>query len=379
MNTIFIPKKISVGFQNRSDTYTGKLAYVVYYDEKGVLRKERSWNSWRNDDIEPLVTDNVPTSGFVLNKKVGDYVCDWNHRQAYVRIYDPRDFEFEITVENLLYILENTSSIVGKGLEGEFVYGWNGKDLILIPTSSPDYVEISKFNEKIFKNEYVKSKDLVLGGTYRTKNDEEYIYMGRFDLHGDKARRVEDGKSNGYGYYCNYHYVYDQVNKGKHYWFARKRNTYQGESYYSFLTVRSLGQKFIETVSTECDAEYSQIYEQMESKTDFSPYDSSKDEYVPMTLDEFKEYVDKNNHWNEIKFISMQNGKYVNIKLDYNRNQKIFCTYHRTDGWYNSKQEVKPIGDGSAEYIFNMYHPVHKNEYLENGKFYRKVETLNEY
>ena len=32
---IFIPKKINVGFQNRKDTYTGKLAYVIYYDEDG--------------------------------------------------------------------------------------------------------------------------------------------------------------------------------------------------------------------------------------------------------------------------------------------------------------------------------------------------------
>ena len=29
-STIFIPKLINVGYQNRKDTYTGKLAYVVY-------------------------------------------------------------------------------------------------------------------------------------------------------------------------------------------------------------------------------------------------------------------------------------------------------------------------------------------------------------
>ena len=36
-SNIFIPKKINVGYQNRSDTYTGKLAYVIYYDEKGSV------------------------------------------------------------------------------------------------------------------------------------------------------------------------------------------------------------------------------------------------------------------------------------------------------------------------------------------------------
>jgi len=33
-NTIFIPKKIKIGFNERSDTYTGKLGYVIYHDGK---------------------------------------------------------------------------------------------------------------------------------------------------------------------------------------------------------------------------------------------------------------------------------------------------------------------------------------------------------
>lgn len=41
MNTnIFIPTKINVGFQERKDTYTGKLAYVIYFDEKVNYEKK---------------------------------------------------------------------------------------------------------------------------------------------------------------------------------------------------------------------------------------------------------------------------------------------------------------------------------------------------
>ena len=148
-SSIFIPKTINVGYQNRSDTYTGKLAYVIYYDEKGKLRKEASWNSWRDEKISNEEFENVPTSGFVLNKKVGDYSSGWDHRQAYCRVYDPRNFEFEITVENLLYILENANSIKGKGLEGEFVYGWDGKDLVLMPVESPDYKQIVELLKRL--------------------------------------------------------------------------------------------------------------------------------------------------------------------------------------------------------------------------------------
>ena len=64
-----MPKTITAGFQKRYGTYTGQLAYIIYTDEKGVLRKEKSWNSWRDEEIEPLTFDNVPTSGFVLKKQ----------------------------------------------------------------------------------------------------------------------------------------------------------------------------------------------------------------------------------------------------------------------------------------------------------------------
>ncbi len=97
-----------------------------------------------------------------LIKKAGDYSTDWDHRHAYCRVYDPRGFEFEITIENLLYILENANCIRGKGLEGEFVYGWDGKDLVLMPVESPDYKEISEFNKIIHNNECVKAKKTLL-------------------------------------------------------------------------------------------------------------------------------------------------------------------------------------------------------------------------
>ena len=186
---INIPDKINVGYQNRSGTYTGKLAYVIYFDHKGVLRKENSWNGWRDKKIENDIYENVPMSGFVLNKKAGGYSSGWNHRQSYIRVYDPRGFEFEITPENLLYILENTNSIKGKGLEGDFVYGWSGKDLLLMPCDSPDYEVLKKFNDKVKDGKRYKMKDMIIGATYLNKNNKNVIYMGRYEYHGYKSKR----------------------------------------------------------------------------------------------------------------------------------------------------------------------------------------------
>ena len=123
---LFIPTKCKVGFNLRSDTYTGKLGYIIYNDGK-KWRKEPSWDSWRQKEgdmihqwdrdtrksikslfVGPDVIefDNIPISGFVLNKKTGGDSSGWNHRQTYSRVYDPRGWEFEITVPNLLYILQ---------------------------------------------------------------------------------------------------------------------------------------------------------------------------------------------------------------------------------------------------------------------------------
>src|SRR5271170_5491801 len=102
---LFIPDKIKIGFQEREGTYTKKLAYVIYFDQKGVLRKEKSWESWRDKKIPALEFSNESTAGFVLNKGVGGQRCSygWNARNEYIRVYDPRDFEFEISVANLLF------------------------------------------------------------------------------------------------------------------------------------------------------------------------------------------------------------------------------------------------------------------------------------
>lgn len=177
-STLYIPNTLKVGYQERNDTYTKKLAYVIYIDEKGVLRKEMSWNGWKNENIPVDTFENIPTEGFVLNKGVGGvrHSYGWNARNEYIRVYDPRNFEFEISVANLLFILEVTSSIKGKGLEGEFVYSWEGKELVLLPVDCDVYRISCEYTK--YKDYKVKKKDLKVGYLYKTKYLNELVYLG---------------------------------------------------------------------------------------------------------------------------------------------------------------------------------------------------------
>ena len=182
---LLIPSRIRVGFNKRSDTYTGLLGYVIYYDTTGKLRKEKSFDGWRDATIEPVEYDNEPTEGFVINKDVGGR-RSWSHygRAERVRVWDPRNHEFEISIENLLFILREGACSPGKGLEGKFVYVWDNNPSsppVLLPVTSLDYQNSQAFTG--LQNKTVKLREMVPGHTYITKRQEHWVYLGRFDYY----------------------------------------------------------------------------------------------------------------------------------------------------------------------------------------------------
>lgn len=180
---LLIPETIKVGYQYRSDTYTGRLAYVIYTDHKGELRKAKSWESWRDKKIDVNDYRNEPTNGFVLNRGVGGArrSYGWNSRNEYIRVYDPRGFEFEISIANLLFILRETACSPGKGLEGQFVYAWDGPELVLLPVTSQDYQNCKNFTD--LQSKGVHSRDMVEGAFYLTKKEKLLTYVGRFNYY----------------------------------------------------------------------------------------------------------------------------------------------------------------------------------------------------
>lgn len=192
-NQIYIPSKLKVGYQKRLDTYSKKLAYVIYYDEKNKLRKEASWNGWVDKKMGVDEFENVPTEGFVLNRNVGGVKNSYGYhndvRIEKVRVFDPRGFEFEIDIPNVLTILQECTSAKGKGLEGTFVYGWNGTNLVLIPTSSEDYTKSKEYTD--LQSGKVDTKSLIPGASYKTKKQKDLVYLGRFDWFTEKYSSSE--------------------------------------------------------------------------------------------------------------------------------------------------------------------------------------------
>ncbi len=423
MNTnIFVPKQINVGFQNRKDTYSGKLAYVIYFDERGKLRKEASWNSWRDENIPNEIYDNEPTSGFVLNKKVGgvEECWGWDPRKTYTRVYDPRGFEFEITIPNLLWILENANCIKGKGLEGEFVYGWDGKELLLVPVDSADYKEIERKNKIFHNNEFIKAKDLKVGATYLSKTDGTFVYMGKFEHYGHgywcngqffesykkmqkycEENNIKKENKGTLSYWSRYEYIYEYGYGpvGKKHCFYYTYKDYKGNEVGNFLWKSTISKWLINVVDEKCHENYAEYFALLESRPDYSMPDKNKATYHEEQFENFSKRTHCPDEWYPYKtvyFYSSVNNKIERFKIvpENSRTDK-YILYHckpdsntsdaevlnifpvksieKTERYWPYKayteQHMIPV---TFEEIYNKMKPMYKQTYLINGKEYMK-------
>ena len=406
MNTnIFIPTKINVGFQNRKDTYTGKLAYVIYYDAKGKLRKEKSWQSWRNHDIPNEEFDNEPTEGFVLNKKVGGYKTHWDARQTYTRVYDPRGFEFEITIPNLLWILENCNCIKGKGLEGKFVYGWDGMELVLVPVDSADYEEITAKNKVIHNNEFIKAKDLIIGATYENFNGEYLVYMGKApeytyeisDYDNSKQcyeKPVDRSWNIGIEYYEHDKYhprlYHSKMLKEKTYWFIKLGNPNAESNYekqHSVVAFSSLSKKLYRVVNEKVHDDYIALTDILNGNDGYSPIDYFANKIIDLPFENFQTII-----YATMSKITEHNYRYythtVGIRVKDNTEQlkTVIVGYNPKNKTFFSNENVLVSSEfalhkeydtriqefNSLEELYQALQPVYGEQYLDNNYLYRR-------
>lgn len=271
---LFIPDKIKVGYNEREDTYTKKLAYVIYYDQKGVLRKETSWKNWIQEEMGINDFDNVPTEGFVLNKGVGGAreSYGWNSRNEYIRIFDPRGFEFEISVANLLWLLQECTSIKGKGLVGEFVYSWEGKELVLLPVDTMEYKNCQSYTK--LQSGKITSKDLEPGNIYLDNKQRKLVYLGKYE------------------YYDNYYHSHSNTSSKKFIFINldQVKDEYH-ERIVSFSSLTTIKERITFSVIDG----YAELLSEYLNE---SIYSSAFDKfiYLKITSDELTD-LDKNNYW----------------------------------------------------------------------------------
>lgn len=357
--SLHIPAKLKVGFQERGDTYTGKLAYVIPMNEKGKVRKEKSFESWRDHNYVPEEYENEPMSGFVLNKKAGGYATGWNHRKTYIRVYDPRGFEVEISVENHLYILEHTNSIVGKGLEGEFVYSWSGKNLVLLPVNAPEYVAVKKEEEMIETQGFLTSKKLKVGATYKTLDDSILVYLGKYDE-----------------YRYDWRNYYRAIKKSKPtFHFCEIRTDRFKELDYKIHRYPTISKKLTEVIDESEHPLLSDMMETLEGEREFSPIALGRTAVTPVSFDEFILGFGRT----DFQKVVAKNGQAYFVY-----NGREMREIHFLSSTPHFKSRVKNMYEGEVydvktlEEIYELLEPCVVCYHLQNGRLYEKrVETFN--
>ncbi|AMW62810.1 hypothetical protein DIGNKC_235 [Bacillus phage DIGNKC] len=283
MAKMYIPDKLKVGFQSRSDTYSGKLSYITYYDEKGVLRKENSWKGWIREELGIMELDNVPTEGFVINRSGGG-VPKWSERKAFIRVWHPEGFEFEIDLDNLMFILAHCSVTKGKGIEGKLILAWEGQQLYLLPVESDVYQTMSAYSTVIKKLEFVEPKDLKIGYTYiDTKNQEEWVYLGRFTKYSYPSnssygwKDEEQRRKNVYG------------TKAKQWFFAKKYSWSDKE--WRIVTRSNVKNFFCEEADWGCVQDFTPFQELLDTSYEASEVKIWEPEYYEIDVEDIMSYL----------------------------------------------------------------------------------------
>jgi len=336
---LFIPEKVKAGYQERKDTFTKKLAYVIYYDEKGVLRKEKSWQSWRDDKIEPLDFENKPYSGFTLNKGIlrDGY---WGGGHNMVRIYDDRGVEFEITVSNLMYILMG-NDCNKRVLSGEFVYAWNGTELVLLPTNTEEYKVSTTFTS--LKTNKVSMKELQanVGCVFKTKGLEDWVYLGKIEWN-DKTcvyGKHSDGRKN----YSDWKYV--STRDKRHIFYNLKTERYFNESSptkLAYLIDPNKVHDFEDLLEGYFTSNNYTLIEEivMEVKEDITDKFITGNQYEKISKDDWIYFIDnKGNHYHASNPRYVQKAQGINGHIS-NRGYKTlyYEEMPKKEGWYMSNE-----------------------------------------
>jgi hypothetical protein len=205
LSTIRIPEKVYVGFQGRRSQDEVPLGFMTpWSDDKAGQKRRDTVDSWAKGyyggsekTFNSVMLENKPMIGFKVGRSIRRH-GGWNGSGAsYIRVEDPRGFELEITIENLVMCMSENLLQDGEIIT-ECVWGRDGNRNILLPTNSEPYRASLATVEKL--NNKVSLRDVKPGDEIELMDGTTGIYYGpmygiqkeRYNFNGCKAMRVSN-------------------------------------------------------------------------------------------------------------------------------------------------------------------------------------------
>jgi hypothetical protein len=174
-HTIRIFPKHYVGFtDSQYDGDVVPFAFMTHYEDNAAGRKRQAQvDSWSRGKMNSTIIDNTPMIGFRVSR--GLRRLGWTHHATSVRIEDPRGFEVDISVSNMMMLTDNNLLENGEILR-ECVWGRDGGMNVLLPVNSSPYLAATVNTERMAST--VNSRSVALGDTVLLKNGQQGRYLG---------------------------------------------------------------------------------------------------------------------------------------------------------------------------------------------------------
>ena len=175
-------KELVVGYHENFNLDIDKapLAFLTYdtHDAASKKRIDTVKNWYGSEKMCNL--DNPPLSGFTFV----DVVSRYRTQNKLMRVFDPRGFIVEVSIDILLEIMQS-ATIKNGIIQEKCFWARKGAENILIPENTPLHEQY--LSETVLsKAANISTKNLKVGGLYINKDGKKYFYLGKLVLKVDK-------------------------------------------------------------------------------------------------------------------------------------------------------------------------------------------------
>lgn len=175
-------KELVVGYHKdfNLDIDEAPLAFLTY-DTHDAASKKRidTVKKWYGSE-KMCNLDNPPLSGFTFV----DVVSRYRTKNKLMRVFDPRGFIVEVSIDILLEIMQS-ATIKNGIIQEKCFWARKGAENILIPENTPLHEQY--LSETVYaKAANISTKNLKVGGLYINKDSKKYFYLGKLVLKVDK-------------------------------------------------------------------------------------------------------------------------------------------------------------------------------------------------
>lgn len=175
-------KELVVGYHENFNLDIDKAPLALLtYDTHDAASKKRidTVKNWYGSE-KMCNLDNPPLSGFTFV----DVVSRYRTKNKLMRVFDPRGFIVEVSIDILLEIMQS-ATIKNGVIQEKCFWARKGAENILIPENTPLHEQY--LSETVYaKAANISTKNLKVGGLYINKDGKKYFYLGKLVLKVDE-------------------------------------------------------------------------------------------------------------------------------------------------------------------------------------------------